>query len=236
MEYRPCQSSGNNRPITASTIDLPLDQEQVSGLKSTVHRLEKELESLRNSQQVLIEEAETEAVSRGCKQVVKEAELKTSTIAAQVHMALKNFCEERDVYFTNVEQEVVRLALGIAARILHRETQIDPLLLAGSVRVALSQLSEGTEVSLRVGTESREMWEEMLRLMPHLPLRPKVIGEDGFGPEECLLVTEVGSVDLGVRSQLTEIERGFFDLLDQRPKSNSLDGGDLSVTRTTDQN
>jgi len=36
-----------------------------------------------------------------------------------------------------VEHEVVKLALAVAARILRREAQMDPLLLTGAVRVAL---------------------------------------------------------------------------------------------------
>ena len=28
---------------------------------------------------------------------------------------------------------------------------------------------------------------------------------------DCIVETELGSVDLGVRAQLSEIERGFFD-------------------------
>jgi flagellar assembly protein FliH len=34
---------------------------------------------------------------------------------------------------------------------------------------------------------------------------------------ECVLETSVGRVELGVKAQLIEIERGFFDLLGQRP-------------------
>ena len=36
---------------------------------------------------------------------------------------------------------MVKLALAIAARILRREAQTDPLLLTGAVRVALGQLA-----------------------------------------------------------------------------------------------
>ena len=53
----------------------------------------------------------------------------------------ESFAEERDRYLHAVEQEVVRLALAVAARILRREAQMDPLLLTGAVRVALGQLS-----------------------------------------------------------------------------------------------
>lgn len=217
MEYRPFQQSGNSGPVADFAIEQPLSREQVAALRVRIQQLETELEHARTEQATLVTTAEVEAVARGREQAVTEAGETTARIGKQMQLALKHFGEERDAYFTNVEHEVVGLALGIAARILHREAQIDPLLLSGAVRVALGQLSETTDVCLRVPTAELAMWEEMLRLMPNLPLRPRVNGEEGFGPEECVLETKLGSVDLGVRAQLLEIERGFFDLLEQRP-------------------
>jgi flagellar assembly protein FliH len=115
-----------------------------------------------------------------------------------------------------VEREVVRLALAIAERILHREAQLDPLLLAGAVRVALGQLAETTEVRLKVPASQQELWAEMIRLMPGLPLRPEVCADERLEACDLMLESTLGSVDLGVRAQLGEIERGFFDLLDVR--------------------
>ena len=63
---------------------------------------------------------------------------------------VENFARERDHYLQAVEQEVVRLALAVAARILRREAQMDPLLLTGAVRVALGQLAATSEIRLRV--------------------------------------------------------------------------------------
>ncbi len=54
---------------------------------------------------------------------------------------VENLAHERDQYLHKVEHEVVKLALAVAARILRREAQMDPLLLTGAVRVALGQLS-----------------------------------------------------------------------------------------------
>jgi flagellar assembly protein FliH len=155
-------------------------------------------------------------------------ETKLAAVREGVNKALQSFTEDRDRYFHDVEQQVVRLALSIAAKILHREAQMDPLLLSGAVRVALGQLSETTQVRLRVPSREMALWEEMLRLMPNLPLRPKVIGEENFADGDCVLETEVGSVDLGVRAQLAEIERGFFDLLEQKPVSASPDTASFS--------
>jgi flagellar assembly protein FliH len=61
-----------------------------------------------------------------------------------------------------------------------------------------------------------ELWGEMVRLMPNLPLRPQLISDENLSTGECALETHLGSVDLGVKAQLAEIERGFFDLLERR--------------------
>jgi hypothetical protein len=59
---------------------------------------------------------------------------------------IQSFTQERDRFLHAVEREVVELALAVAARILRREAQMDPLLLTGAVRVALGQLSGSTQV------------------------------------------------------------------------------------------
>ncbi|MGC2621088.1 MAG: FliH/SctL family protein [Acidobacteriaceae bacterium] len=135
---------------------------------------------------------------------------------AELGSALEAFRRQRDEYLARVEQETVRLALAIAERILHREAQMDPLLLTGAVRVALGQLAETTAVKLRVPAAQSAMWSELLRLMPGLPLRPEVVADAEMQEAEAVLEAELGTVDLGVRAQIAEIERGFFDLLDAR--------------------
>jgi flagellar assembly protein FliH len=110
-----------------------------------------------------------------------------------------------------VEREVVRLALAVAARILRREAQMDPLLLIGAVRVALGQLSASSDVTLKVPASELDLWTEAMALLPNLPVRPAVVAGDGLRLGECMVETHMGTVDLGIRSQLGEIERGFFD-------------------------
>jgi flagellar assembly protein FliH len=122
-----------------------------------------------------------------------------------------DFSAERDRYLHAVEQEVVKLALAVSARILRREAQMDPLLLLGAVRVALGQLAAGSEVRLRVPAGELELWNEAVALAPNLGVRPTVLAGDGMRLGECVIESRAGGVDLGVRSQLGEIERGFFD-------------------------
>jgi flagellar assembly protein FliH len=124
---------------------------------------------------------------------------------------IESFAVERDRYLRAVEPEVVKLSLAVAARILRREAQMDPLLLTGAVRVALGQLSGSTEVKLRVPAGELELWTDAIALLPNLSLKPTVLAGEGMRLGDCVIETSLGSVDLGIRSQLGEIERGFFD-------------------------
>ena len=126
---------------------------------------------------------------------------------------------EREEYFARVEREVVELALAIAGRILHREALLDPLLLAGAVRVALGQLGETSGVRLRCPAGDVEHWRDWVA---GLAPAPEIVGDRSLAAGECALEATVGNVDLGVRAQLVEIERGFFDLLEQRPGNRGL--------------
>jgi flagellar assembly protein FliH len=127
----------------------------------------------------------------------------------------EEFARERARYFAGVEAEVVKLALAIAARVLHREAKLDPLLLTGVVRVALEKVAEDSATVLRVPVSELEMWREVFVASPESSLQ--VVGDERLAMDECVLDTNVGRVELGVSAQLEEIERGFFDLMQQRP-------------------
>jgi len=129
----------------------------------------------------------------------------------QVAGLVESFAEERDRFMEKVEHEVVKLALAVATRILRREAQMDPLLLTGAVRVALGQLSKTTQVRLRVPQSELDLWTEAIASLPNLALKPTVVPGKEMRVGDCVIETELGSVDLGIRSQLGEIERGFFD-------------------------
>lgn len=139
--------------------------------------------------------------------MASEAEQKKRQLGA----LLARFALESERYLRAVETEVVKLALAVASRILRREAQMDPLLLTGAVRVALGQLAASSEVRLLVPGAELELWREAIAHLPHLAVKPQVMAVEGMRLGDCRIESEVGTVDLGVRAQLTEIEHGFFD-------------------------
>jgi flagellar assembly protein FliH len=64
---------------------------------------------------------------------------------------------------------------------------------------------------LRVPAREADLWKETMALVPKLTIKPVVLADEGMLLGECVIESKVGSVDLGIRSQLGEIERGFFD-------------------------
>jgi len=130
--------------------------------------------------------------------------------------AIAQFAVARERYFSEVELEVVRLALAIAARVLHREATIDPLLLSGVVRVAMEKMADRTGVVIRVAAGDAAAWSSVFDTTEPRE-QPRVMEDARLKRGECALDTTMGTVELGVTVQLEEIEKGFFDLLSRRP-------------------
>ena len=126
------------------------------------------------------------------------------------------FQQERSEYYARVEPELVTSFSSVASKILHREAQVDHMLLAALAKVAVESLQQRSHVVLRVAPESCPEWREFFAA--HLPAtKVEVLEDSQLGTNGCLLETELGAADVGIEAQLKEIERGFFDLLAKRP-------------------
>ena len=139
-------------------------------------------------------------------------------LRSQLAETMREFAAERAGYFHRVESEVVQLALSIARKILHREAQLDPLLLTGIVRVALDSLNQGTHVRLRANPKEIAFWRDYLAHVRDLTPAPDLIGDPALEPGSCSLETDLGTTHISLETPLKEIEQGFLDLLEHRPQ------------------
>jgi flagellar assembly protein FliH len=148
----------------------------------------------------------------------QEFETKLQAARAPVAAALAGFETQRCEYFARVEAEVVQLALAIAAKILHREAQVDPMLVAALVRMTIEKMREGSSVTVRVGAGRAKRWKEYFAGQASVA-HVAVIEDADLNDQDCVLETELGSANFGLDTQLKEVEQGFFDLLALRPES-----------------
>src|SRR6185369_15023003 len=103
------------------------------------------------------------------------------------------------------------LAMAVARRVLHREANVDPDLLAGLVRYTLEKLRDGTKVKVRVNPA------DLVQLQRQLGDKAETVADAEIAEGTCVLMTEMGTTAISVDEQLKEIERGLADLLAQRP-------------------
>jgi flagellar assembly protein FliH len=164
----------------------------------------------------LMSAARVEAVAQTEARLKMEYEARSIGETDKIRQALELFQVERKEYFSRVESDVVQLALAISAKILHREAQVDPMLVAALVRVAIDKLHDGSSVSVRVSPTEAQKWRAFLA-NPLNGSTIEIVEDAHLGPMDCILETELGSANFSIEAQMKEVEQGFFDLLAQRP-------------------
>ena len=166
-------------------------------------------------------EREAQAFARGHQAGQQESrqafEQQLAKEKSSICAALAEFTRDRATYFEKVEPEVVRLALSIARKILHREAQVDPMLLAGIVRVVLEQIDGATRVQLHVHPQKAADWRQFLATQLKPASLPEILEDPSQSVDQCTVETTMGSTAIGLDIQLKEIEQGFADLLAARP-------------------
>ncbi len=161
----------------------------------------------------LVSKALAEGLAEGGRQSAARFEEELAQERKRVADLVREFQQQRSEYYSRVEIELVHLSLAIAAKILHRESQIDPMVVAGLVKVMLERFQQNTKVLVRVRPEDAKGWTHYFSDQPNV----EIVVDPALEPKACLLETELGVADMGLESQLKEVEQGFFDLLAQRP-------------------
>ena len=187
-------------PLPHVRNPAPEEAAEPSGIRLTLEALE---------QQLAAAHAEGAAAA--------EARLRPE-YEARAAAAVEAFGQEAKNYYARVEGEVVRLALSIAAKILHRESQVDPMLVAALVQIAVGRLKENSSVTVRVHPDAEAFWRTRFE-GAQSSARVSVVGDAALEPGGCVLETELGTANFSLEAQLKEVEQGFFDVLALKPRS-----------------
>jgi flagellar assembly protein FliH len=179
-------------------------------------RTEVELAEAEVAERITRERAE--AVEQTEQRLRQQFESQLLAARAGVAEALKAFDVQRTEYFARVEAEVVQLALAIAAKILHREAQVDPMLVATLVKMTIDKMREGSSVTVRVGIGRAARWKQYFAAQAN-GARVEITEDATLSDHDCVLETELGVANFGLDTQLKEVEQGFFDLLALRPEN-----------------
>jgi len=163
-------------------------------------------------------ETESAAYARGRREAEAEAQQRFSAAmqntAERLAQSVKQLADVRPRLCKEAEVDLLRLALAIAQRILHRELNVDPTALQALVKVSLDRLGRQENIRVRTHPSLADLVRAMLSKLSSRPI--DVAADSSLEPGGLVFDTTREQLDASIHSQLDEIERGLVDHLESR--------------------
>ena len=156
---------------------------------------------------------ENEARENSSRLVAAEVEKEITRTVDPWHEQLSDTLEEigdlRAAITTRAERELVRLAIEIAKKVVHREVTIDNEIVMTLARIGISRMHNRVAATIHLHpddfayvTTHRDSLDAGHAL--------ELVEDRSIGRGGCLVQTEMGDVDTRIEQQFAEIERAFL--------------------------
>ncbi len=140
------------------------------------------------------------------------AEQKVEAVMRRYAEAILEIGRLRATLLTQVEREVVKLAVQIAKKIIHREIQADPDIIQTLVRVALSHVAEKSAVTVHLSpVDYNYLLEQRAELSQSEGRDISLLADKSVERGGCLIQTECGDIDARIEEKFREVEHAFFE-------------------------
>jgi flagellar assembly protein FliH len=154
--------------------------------------------------------AERDGFDRGFahgEQAAREAErLRTDTQIAKLAGTIAELSSLRAEMLRRAEQDVVRLALAIAERIVRREVQVDRQLLLTMAETAARKLANSPVINIHMHPDDLlSATSGRGAASADGPIR--MLADANMAPGGCLVQSVFGTIDVGIDAQMREIAR-----------------------------
>jgi len=148
----------------------------------------------------------------------QQAEAELQTVLDQMAKSLANLASLRSRIREDAEGDLLKLAISIARRVLHRELTLDPESMEGLIRVALDKLQSRELSRVRVHPDQEQAIRKSLERFSNSQ-KIELTADASLQRGDVFFETAHGSLDASIESQLGEIERGLADRLRRLPQS-----------------
>jgi flagellar assembly protein FliH len=140
------------------------------------------------------------------------AEQKLEAAAHRYSEALQEVSSLKSIMRTQVEREVVKLAVEVAKKIVYREIRIDPAIIQTLVRVALSHVAEKSSVTIHLSPVDYAYLHKQQPELAQADGRDVMyLADNSIGQGGCLIQTECGDIDARIEEKFREVENTFFE-------------------------
>ncbi len=112
------------------------------------------------------------------------------------------------------EKDLLKLAIAIARRVLHRELTIDPESIEGVIKVAIEKLQSRDLCRVRVHPDQAPAIRASFERFSNSH-KVELVADPSLQIGDVMFETATGTLDASIESQLQEIDRGFADRLER---------------------
>jgi len=207
-------SAGNAQRAAAPQVQRGSDslQGKASASGADSAELERRLTETERLGKLETAEAHHRGVEDGLRRGREEAAAEMKKALDQVARTLEELAKVKSKLRQEAEQELVKLALAVARRILYRELTTDPSSIEGIVHAALQKLQQREVSKVRVCPQAVAAVKAALdRIGSRSGM--EIVADPGLATGAMLFETSVGELDASIETQLQEIQRGFADRL-----------------------
>jgi flagellar assembly protein FliH len=107
------------------------------------------------------------------------------------------------------ERDLVRVALLIAERVLHREVSLDRELILAMAHIAIDRLGNRASATIRLHPSDHAALMAVPRSQPFTGA-VEIVADPSVSRGGCLVQSDFGLIDLGVEAQLKEVSRAML--------------------------
>jgi len=162
-----------------------------------------------------LQAAHQQGVAAGEAAAMQRVSQRIEPAIASLNKMVQELASVRKRFRNEAEQDTVKLAIAIGRRILHRELATDPEAILGLVKIACEKIDAREVHRLRVSPADRATLQE-LRVSLELPVGLEIVSDNSLSSGSAIFETARGELDASIDTQLSEIERGFADVLRRR--------------------
>jgi flagellar assembly protein FliH len=142
-------------------------------------------------------------------------EAQVRSLAGRLGEAVSDIAHTRAEVLRGAEAEIMRLAIEIARRILHREMSTDPFALEGLLKAALEKLHAREVYRVRVHPAQEPLVKACLEQSDRF--RGVLVVADPSQPEGGALFEVAGGIlDASVETQVCQVERALMNQIESR--------------------
>jgi len=151
----------------------------------------------------LEQEAYERGRADGHRQATESAAPGVAAMIARLSSAIQEIADLRTGFLKRSEQDVVRLALEVAKRVLQREASSDPSLLLEIARRAVEKVATGRLVTIEMHPDGLAAVTAEARSETEGPI--DLVANPRLAPGACVVQSTAGAVDVSIDAQIQEL-------------------------------